>query len=112
MLLTEAIIQDSTDRYLACGIARKSMSKALVDGPRDITPVQKRGLYSELLAETTSPVIAARTLERIIAGNDLVGVSYLAIGRGPLGRLGGCICSMVAEGLWVTGPAFSSPPAC
>jgi len=80
MLLTEAIIQDSADRYSACGIARKSKSKALVDGPRNITPVQKRGLYRELLAETTSPVIAARTLERIIAGNDLVGVSYLAIG--------------------------------
>ena len=79
--LNEAIIQDSKDRFDEHRIAKRIKSKALHDGPRhEITPQQKRGILSELLANTNSPTIAARTLERIIAGNDLVGVNYLALG--------------------------------
>lgn len=79
MLITDSLIKDAARRFKAQGVARHAKQK---DGPRGkvITPAKRKAMYCELLASTSNAQAAANALERIIAGNDLVGVNYLAIG--------------------------------
>jgi endonuclease G, mitochondrial len=57
-----------------------ALDNKLGDGPIKMTPEQRARRYRRLLAETGAPETAQLALERIIGGNDLVGINYLAKG--------------------------------
>lgn len=78
MLIPKCLISDSIKRYAEV----KPQHKAVRDGSRaeSLDPEKRQAIYADLLASTHNPQIAANALERIIAGNDLQGVNYLAIG--------------------------------
>lgn len=83
MLLSSALIQQSIARYHGCDVDRQTRSKAVTkDGNRGhvIQQAKRKAIYRELMASTNNAQAAASALERIIAGNDLTGINYLAIG--------------------------------
>lgn len=83
MLLSSSLIEDAEDRYHDCKVASHARTKAIAqDGNRAhaIPSLKRKAIYRELLSSTHNAQAAADALERIIAGNDLTGINYLAIG--------------------------------
>lgn len=83
MLLSSSLIEDAEARYHDCKVASHARTKAIAqDGDRAqaIPAAKRKSIYRELLSSTNNAQAAADALERIIAGNDLTGINYLAIG--------------------------------
>lgn len=80
MLIKPALISSSEQRFDQHKINPARLDKQLGDGPIDLTPQQKRQRYRELLSATHDPVTATQALERIVGGNDLDSINYLAKG--------------------------------
>ncbi len=77
MLLTEAIVQDSRTRFNRADIKRAA---ATPDGARHLSPVERSRLFRRLMEATQSRPAAAAALERVLEGNDLIGINYLERG--------------------------------
>lgn len=58
----------------------EKLSEALGEGHRNLTDAQKEKRFRQVLAETGTPERAVQALERIVGGNDLVSINYLAKG--------------------------------
>lgn len=67
----------------------------LGEGPRQLTPTQKRDRFKSLLAATGDPERARTVLERFIGGNDLVSVNYLL--RGMMASRSVCRIRLMTE---------------
>ncbi len=115
MLLNESLIADSARRMRRLNVERARAR--LKEGARRtwITMSEQDRRRSLVAAMTGNPRYAAKVLERIIDGNDLVGVNYLALGmlaaravgrihiRGDAGRaLGYGTGFLVAPGILMT----------
>jgi len=80
MLIQRELLRGSIAR------ARRSSVEALVrslpstEAPRSMKPEQRRARRATLVAQLGNEEAADRALERLIGGNDLVGVSYLELG--------------------------------
>lgn len=77
MLLTEAIVQDSRTRFNRADVKRAVNAP---DGARNLSAVERGRLFRRLLETTQSRPAAAAALERVLEGNDLVGINYLERG--------------------------------
>jgi endonuclease G, mitochondrial len=87
MIINTAVVESSERRLKQANFAPTKVAKQfatlnqkLGDGPIKMTPEQRARRYRRLLAETGAPETARLALERIIGGNDLVSVNYLAKG--------------------------------
>ena len=80
MLITSAIISGSEQRFKQAKFSPAQLDKKLGDGPMEMTVRQKQSRSRELLAQTEDPKAAQIALERIINGNDLDSINYLAKG--------------------------------
>jgi endonuclease G len=80
MFINKSLIQQSEQRFKDAKFSPETLDKKLGDGPLDMTDQQKQRRYRQLLAETDDAVAAQQGLERIIQGNDLDSINYLAKG--------------------------------
>jgi len=80
MLITRSLITASEARLRKAKVQPARLDKQLGDGPLALTPERKKERLRTLLAQTGNPTIAEIGLERIIEGNDLDSVNYLAKG--------------------------------
>src|SRR5215475_5698326 len=90
MLIKRTLIAAAAARLRQAKLDPDKLNKQLGDGPIRITVDQKRNRYRQLLADTGDPQTAELALERIIQGNDLDNVNYLAKGTAaarPICRL-------------------------
>ena len=58
----------------------EKLSEKLGEGPRQLSESQREKRFRQVLAETGAAERAVQALERIVGGNDLVGINYLAKG--------------------------------
>ena len=80
MLINQNLVEDSERRMRRAGIVPRELDKKLGDGPLQMTAPQQDRRYRQLLSETDDPERARNAFERIINGNDLVSINYLAKG--------------------------------
>jgi endonuclease G, mitochondrial len=81
MLIKTSLIAASEQRLKQARFSPAEENRKLKDGkPRDLSVPQKERRYRQLLAETCDPRSAQIGLERIINGNDLDSINYLARG--------------------------------
>ena len=81
MLIKPSLIAQSEQRCKEAKISPVELNKKLGDGPMTKMTVQdKQRRYRQLLAQTADPEAAQVGLERIINGNDLDSINYLAKG--------------------------------
>lgn len=80
MLIKRALIAETAAKLRRTKLDPDKLNKELGDGPLQMTVEQKQQRYRQLLAETGKPQTAELTLERIIQGNDLDSINYLAKG--------------------------------
>ncbi|HVY60644.1 MAG TPA: serine protease, partial [Planctomycetota bacterium] len=80
MIVTADRIEASTERARKYGIVAVASRTRDVRPPAKLTAEQKERRYRSLLQETRSADQASRLLERVIGGNDLVGINYLSRG--------------------------------
>lgn len=80
MLIKPSLIASSEQRFKQAGFSPANLNKKLGDGPRPLTVEQKQLRRRQLLAETEDALAAQVGLERIIQGNDLDSINYLAKG--------------------------------
>jgi endonuclease G len=80
MLIQRNLIVASEARLRKAKIEPARLSKQLGDGPLRLAPEKKKQRYRQLLAVSGDPTIAAAGLERIINGDDLDSINYLAKG--------------------------------
>jgi endonuclease G len=80
MLMKPAIITDSERRFEQAEFSPAVLNRKLGDGPIPMTVEQKRARMRQLLAQTDDAVSARIGLERIINGNELDSINYLAKG--------------------------------
>src|SRR5262249_44037257 len=76
------IIESSIRRYRWARLNARELGRRIGENDRSrfVTIQQKRARYRTLLAETGDPRTARAALERLIGGNDLVGINYLERG--------------------------------
>lgn len=79
MLLTEGLIAGSVERAKKFNL-RQQVAALTKDGARPASQAAQRRIWRQMAAQTGSSAEATLALERIIAGNDLVGISYLKQG--------------------------------
>jgi len=86
-MIIDAEVIESSERRLkqanfAPNLAKQfaALDNKLGDGPIEMTADQRARRYQHLLAETGTPEKARTALERIVGGNDLVSINYLAKG--------------------------------
>lgn len=81
MRLNEALIKDSEENFLQQKIPQQQR-KLTQDNQRDeqLPPRRKRQILDRLNDAVRDPQLARSTFERILAGNDLTGINYLALG--------------------------------
>jgi endonuclease G, mitochondrial len=79
MLLTEGLIASSVERAKKLKL-RQQVAALPRDGARPASQAAQRRIWRQMAAQTGSSAEATLALERIIAGNDLVGISYLTQG--------------------------------
>ncbi len=77
MFIKRALIESSQRRL---DFAPDKLKEKIKDGPRELSVAQRESRFRQVLAETKEPERAAQALERIVGGNDLVGINYLAKG--------------------------------
>jgi endonuclease G len=80
MLIQRSLIAESEARFKKAKVESARLNKQLGDGPLGLSPEQKKQRYRTLLAVSGDPTIAEMSLERIISGNDLDSINYLAKG--------------------------------
>ncbi len=80
MLIKRNLILDSEARMKKAQLDPSQLDKELGDGPLKMTVEQKQRRYRQLLASTGDAESAQIGLERIISGNDLDNINYLAKG--------------------------------
>jgi endonuclease G, mitochondrial len=80
MLITRDLITASEARLRKAKVQPARLDKQLGDGPLALSPDKKKQRLRTLLAQTENPTTAEIGLERIIEGNDLDSVNYLAKG--------------------------------
>jgi len=80
MLITRNLIAASEARLRKAKVQPARLDKQLGDGPIVLTPERKKQRLRMLLAQSGDATRAEIGLERIIAGNDLDSVNYLAKG--------------------------------
>jgi endonuclease G, mitochondrial len=80
MLIKPNLITSSEQRFKQADFSPAALNRKLGDGPIPMTVEQKQLRRRQLLAETGDAVAAQIGLERIIQGNDLDSINYLAKG--------------------------------
>ena len=82
MLITSTIVSGSIHRARRSRVGLAAAAKALGDGepPRPATAEQKRRRFAAILGQTGNDERAHTLLERLLGGNDLVGINYLELG--------------------------------
>jgi endonuclease G len=80
MLIKPSLIADSEQRFKKAEFSPEALNKKLGDGPIKMSAEQKQVRQRQLLAETHDVQSAQLGLERIIQGNDLDSINYLAKG--------------------------------
>lgn len=82
MLLDRQLVEASIARAKRSRLNPIALADKIGDGPRSkfTTPEQRRDRFAQLLAESGNPNYARESLERLIGGNDLVSINYLARG--------------------------------
>ena len=82
MLVTAELIQDSVSRMERSGTKIEKLASKLGEGDRSkrVSETTRMHRLSTLLNRVEDPIVANTLLERVIGGNDLVGINYLAIG--------------------------------
>ena len=80
MLIKEKLIAESEARLKKGKVDVSKLDRELGDGPLKLSEEQKQRRMRQLLGETNDPVSARVGLERIINGNDLDNINYLAKG--------------------------------
>lgn len=82
MRIDPKLVQASVARARRSRFDPKAVSERLTNDakPREASSIQQEGRLSQMLAESGDLGYARRSLERVIRGNDLVSVNYLAKG--------------------------------
>jgi endonuclease G, mitochondrial len=80
MLMKPTVIAATERRFKLADFSPAVLDKKLGDGPLLMTPERKQVRMRQLLAETDNAVTARIGLERIINGNELDSINYLAKG--------------------------------
>ncbi|MFN7570984.1 MAG: DNA/RNA non-specific endonuclease [Betaproteobacteria bacterium] len=82
MLIDSRIIQDSIERARRNKLDPEALSGSIGDGDRSkrVQLPQREARYRTLLADLGDARAARTTLERVLGGNDLVSINYLARG--------------------------------
>ena len=80
MLISQSLIEASERRMQRAKIEPHKLDKQLGDGPLDLTAPERERRLRQLLNQNQTPERARSTFERIINGNDLVSINYLAKG--------------------------------
>ena len=80
MLMNPAVIFTSEQRFKEADFVPAVLGKKLGDGPIPMTVEQKRVRMRQLLTQTDDALSARVGLERIINGNELDSINYLAKG--------------------------------
>ncbi len=80
MLIKPSLIAGSERRFKQAEFSPEALNRKLGDGPIEMTVEKMRLRQRQLLAETQDVEKAEIGLERIIQGNDLDSINYLAKG--------------------------------
>src|SRR4051794_25775956 len=81
MLVKPTVISATERRFKQADFSPAVLDKKLGDGPISMTPERRQVRMRQLLAETGDDAVTARIgLERIINGNELDSINYLAKG--------------------------------
>jgi endonuclease G len=80
MLIKPNLIATSEQRFKQADFSPAELNRKLGDGPIRMAPAQKLLRQRQLLAENPDVLTAQVGLERIIQGNDLDSINYLAKG--------------------------------
>src|SRR5258708_25924052 len=80
MLIKPSLIAASEQRYKQADFSPTALNRKLGDGPLKMTVEQKQLRQRQLLSQTEDTLTAQVGLERIIQGNDLDSINYLAKG--------------------------------
>src|SRR5215471_8468332 len=80
MQIRPSLIAGSEQRFKQAEFSPQALNRKLGDGPIQMTIEQKRLRQRQLLEETHDVQAAQIGLERIIQGNDLDSINYLAKG--------------------------------
>ena len=80
MLMKPPLIAASERRFEQADFSPAALNRKLGDGPIPMTAEQKRVRMRQLLAQTDNALSARIGLERIINGNELDSINYLAKG--------------------------------
>ncbi|MCX6610639.1 MAG: DNA/RNA non-specific endonuclease [Acidobacteria bacterium] len=77
MLIDRSLIEGSAKRL---DFSPSKLDQTLGDGPLDLSSTQRSKRFRQVTEENQDPAVAASALERIVGGNDLVGINYLSKG--------------------------------
>ncbi len=77
MLIDRSLIEGSAKRL---DFSPEKLDKELGDGPLELNANQRTKRFRQVTDENRDPEVAASALERIVGGNDLVGINYLSKG--------------------------------
>lgn len=80
MLIKPSLIAASEQRFKQANFSPKLLDRELGDGPIKMDPEKRRLRLRQLMAQSDDPQMAQIGLERIIQGNDLDSINYLAKG--------------------------------
>ena len=80
MHIKPALISATEQRFKQARFSPAELDRKLGDGPLHLSPAEKERRHRQLLAETGDADAARVGLERIINGNDLDSINYLAKG--------------------------------
>ena len=80
MLIKPSLIAASEQRFKQADFSAAALNRKLGDGPIKMTVEQKQLRQRQLLSQTDDTLTAQVALERIIQGNDLDSINYLAKG--------------------------------
>jgi endonuclease G len=80
MLITSTLVEASERRMALARIDPPKLDSQLGDGPIEMCAPRRERRFRQLIADLKTPELAGRALERIVNGNDLVGINYLAKG--------------------------------
>jgi endonuclease G len=82
MLIRSELVSDSIRRAQRSRVhpAELARSQSEAEQKRRATPEQRRNRWSAFLAQTGNAESAQTMLERLLGGNDLVGINYLELG--------------------------------
>ncbi len=82
MMIPSSVVNGSIARATRSRLDPAALAKALADGerPRRVSSDQRSARYSTLVSQCGTDEGAHTILERLIGGNDLVGINYLEFG--------------------------------